>query len=164
MISNFKLQIANSKKGFTLIELLIVVVIIGVLAALFTANFLGVRQRARDGQRKSDLRQMQAALELYRADQGSYPVYATFASLANCTNRTPAYFGNAPTCNTTYVQKIPTDPLNSAQFVYSFSSDGSTYTLVACLENVNDAQKDAANNATYCTGGTTNWSYTLLNP
>lgn len=55
-------------KGFTLIELLVVLVIIASLATLLTANFVGVRQRGRDAQRKSDLRQIQSAFELYRAD------------------------------------------------------------------------------------------------
>ncbi|MBI2195693.1 MAG: type II secretion system protein [Candidatus Levybacteria bacterium] len=80
-----KLEIGNSRvkreKGFTLVELLIVIAIIGVLTTLLMANFIGVRQRARDAQRKSDLRQIQSALELYRSDQGSYPQI-----LPNCQN------------------------------------------------------------------------------
>jgi len=69
----FRIQNSELEKGFTLIELLIVIVIIGVLATLLMTNFVGVRQRGRDAQRKSDLRQIQAALELYRADVGQYP-------------------------------------------------------------------------------------------
>ena len=66
-------KVIKNIKGFTLVELLIVIAIIGVLSALLMANFIGVRQRARDAQRKSDLRQMQSALELYRSDLGLYP-------------------------------------------------------------------------------------------
>src|SRR5579872_5421721 len=61
-------------KGFTLIELLIVLAIIGVLTGLLLANFIGVRERARDAQRKSDVKQIQTALELYRQDNGTYPI------------------------------------------------------------------------------------------
>jgi type II secretion system protein G len=140
-------------KGFTLIELLIVIAIIGVLATLIMANFLGVRNRARDATRKSDLKQIQLALETYRADQGSYPI----APLPACGS--PLTSGA-----TTYMQKIPCDPLNTGQQIYRYTAAGTTYTLVTCLENVNDSQKDATNNASYCAGGSTNWSYTLINP
>lgn len=140
-------------KGFTLIELLIVVAIIGVLATLVMANLSGVRQKSRDTLRKSDLAQIQAALELYRADQATYPP----SPLPAC--------GSALTVGTTtYIQKIPCDPMNTGQHVYNYVSTGISYTLVACLENTNDTKKDAANNATYCTGGGTNWSFTLTNP
>lgn len=88
IIQNLKFRIQNFKKGFTLIELLIVIAIIGVLATLLMVNFIGVRQRARDAQRKSDLRQIQSALEIYRSDQGSYP-----ASIINCTCNGSVCFG-----------------------------------------------------------------------
>ena len=147
-IKNLKLKIKNSAKGFTLIELLIVIAIIGVLATLLMVNFVGVRQRARDAQRKSDLRQIQSAMELYRSDQGSYPT-----SLPACNTTSLALNG------TTYMQTIPCDPLGGS---YTFSSDGTTYSIIACLENLNDNQKDTTNVAP-CTG-TTNWSYTVKNP
>ncbi len=143
-------QSLKLRKGFTLIELLIVIAIIGVLAALLMANFVGIRQRARDAQRKSDLRQVQSALELYRADVGSYPLTASF----------PVCGSPLTSGSNTYIQKIPCDPLTSGR--YTYSSDGSTYTIQACLENLNDSQKDAVN-VSPC-DGTTNWSITLQNP
>ncbi|HWY79693.1 MAG TPA: prepilin-type N-terminal cleavage/methylation domain-containing protein [Candidatus Sulfotelmatobacter sp.] len=143
-------------KGFTLIELLLVIAIIGILTTFLMANFLGAKARARDAQRKSDLRQLQSAFEQYRADQGQYPT----AAQVSC--------GGSLTFNgATYMQKIPCDPLNNPQFKYTYVTNGpafTTYTLIVCLENINDSQKDTSNNANYCTGGTTNWSYTLNNP
>lgn len=141
------MRVKFSKKGFTLIELLIVVAIIGVLATLLMVNFIGVRQRARDAQRKSDLRQIQSALEIYRADNSSYAL-----SLPTC-GLPFAYNG------TTYMQKVPCDALGGS---YTFSSAGTTYSITACLENTNDSQKDVAN-VPPC-NGTTNWSYTVQNP
>lgn len=119
------------RQGFTLIELLVVIVIIGVLSSLLMANFIGVRQRARDGQRKANLRQIQAALELYRADQGKYPDTASFPACNNA-----AFTGGSPPA--TYMSKIPCDPLGG-DYSYVYSSGG--YTLVACLENSNDVDK-----------------------
>lgn len=136
------------EKGFTLIELLLVLAIIGVLTSFLLANFIGAKARARDAQRKSDLRQLQAAFELYRADVGTYPA------------------SPLPACNlaltsgsTTYIQKLPCDP--STKITYVYTTTGTAYTLTACLENANDSQKDSTNNAA-CTGGTA--SYTVNNP
>lgn len=141
------------QKGFTLIELLLVLAIIGVLTSFLLANLIGAKARARDAQRKSDLRQIQAALEMYRADNGTYPA----APLPAC--------GSSLNSNgTVYMQSIPCDPLNTGQYVftYSLTGGGTGYTLITCLENVNDSQKDKTN-AANCSG-TTNWSYTVTNP
>lgn len=156
-------KIQSWNKGFTLIELIIVIAIIGVLAGMVVTNFTSAQKKARDAQRKSDLRQIQSALEIYRSDIGSY---LDASSLANCpASGTKTSLGNS-NCTVTYMQTVPTDPKNTGQYIYTYSTSdsGRTYSLFACLENVNDGQKDAANNTTYCTGETTNWSFTLNNP
>src|SRR5690348_7093470 len=98
-IGNWVLGISTFQKGFTLVELLIVIAIIGILSTLLMTNFIGVRQRARDAQRKADVRQIQSALELYRADNGSYPAAAGSNGLST-TCPTPQPFTNN---NTTYM-------------------------------------------------------------
>ncbi len=132
--SKIKNQKSNVKSGFTLVELLIVISIIGVLTTLLMANFIGVRQRARDAQRKSDLRQVQSAFELFRADQGSYPQL-----LPNCSTSI-----KSPDCSTsTYMKSVPKDPRGSSYYNsgnYYFLSNGTTYTIGACLENPSDSQ------------------------
>src|SRR3990172_8355428 len=64
-------------EAFTLIELLVVISIIGLLATLLVANFNAVRARARDAQRKSDVRNIQPALRLYYNDTKRYPCEET---------------------------------------------------------------------------------------
>ncbi len=153
-------------RGFTLIELLIVVAIISILATLLMANFIGVMQRARDGQRKSDLRQIQSALELYRSDQGGYPLTANFPSCGS-----PFTGGTSPN-TVTYMQSVPCDPTTHTGYYYS--SGGTNYCLRACLENANDSQadpnltpaptfnSDCSNITTPCP--TPDVNYTLQNP
>lgn len=130
------------KKAFTLIELLVVIAIIGMLSALFLPNFMGARERARDTQRKSDLKQIQKAFELYKQDQ-SPPTFPTglptalscWSSGLNCT-------GNI------YMNKIPTDPAPNKQYYLSTDNTTLTYTLCACLENNSDP--DAVSTCNVC--------------
>jgi prepilin-type N-terminal cleavage/methylation domain-containing protein len=60
----------RSRKGFTLIELLIVVVIIGILAAIAIPKFANTKDKAYVAAMKSDLRNMATYEESYAADSG----------------------------------------------------------------------------------------------
>jgi type II secretion system protein G len=62
----------RSSKGFTLIELLIVVVIIGILAAIAIPKFANTKEKAYVSAMKSDLRNLAAAEEAYFADNLKY--------------------------------------------------------------------------------------------
>ena len=61
----------SNKKGFTLIELLIVVVIIGILAAIAIPKFANTKEKAFVASMKSDLRNLITAQEAYYADNSS---------------------------------------------------------------------------------------------
>ena len=67
-----------NRKGFTLIELLIVVVIIGILAAIAIPKFSNTKEKALISGMKSDLRNYASAQESYYSD---YTTYGTLASL-----------------------------------------------------------------------------------
>jgi general secretion pathway protein G len=161
MIYNLKLK--KTSKGFTLVELLIVVGIIGILATLLMANFIGVRQRARDAQRKSDLRQIQSALELYRSDQGTYPDSLSYS----CPESAPLTGGSPAN---TYMQKIPCDPSGASGYnggrYYFISSGGITYTLGACLENTGDNSQGTTGTPPIGSPGgcSNNWYFVVFNP
>ncbi len=64
---------SKSVKGFTIVELLIVVVVIGILAAIVTVAYTGIQSAARDSSRIATLNQLQKAIELYYVSNGQYP-------------------------------------------------------------------------------------------
>jgi prepilin-type N-terminal cleavage/methylation domain-containing protein len=67
----------SNKKGFTLIELLIVVVIIGILAAIAIPKFANTKEKAYIATMKADLRNLVTAQEAYFADNSAYTTALT---------------------------------------------------------------------------------------
>lgn len=64
------------QQGFTIVELLIVIVVIGILAALVITTFTGIQRRARDTERQTDIKALHSQLEAYYAQNGFYPALA----------------------------------------------------------------------------------------
>ena len=61
------------QRGFTLIELLVVIAIIGILASVLYASFDGARDNARNKAMMAEFKEVQLALEVYKAQNDSYP-------------------------------------------------------------------------------------------
>ncbi len=60
-------------RGFTIVELLIVIVVIGILAAITIVAFNGTQARGRDAGRIAKIKSIAKAIELYNTDNGRYP-------------------------------------------------------------------------------------------
>lgn len=117
-------------KGFTLIELLVVISIIGILASVLLANFVGVRGRASDTKLKNDLRQLKSALRLYYNDYQRYP-----ATLSGP--------GSFTVSGTVYMKELPIKTDGTSAFTY-YSDGNETFLLEGTLENVSDADVAAS--------------------
>lgn len=119
------------KKGFTLIELLIVIAILGVLATIVTMTFPSALGRARDGQRRSDIKQYQIALEKYaNNNNGNYYVSST------------AMVGLSTLCTNLGLSNCSQDPKSpTLKYVYQTNATGTTYVLSATFERPVDATK-----------------------
>lgn len=66
----------NKQQGFTIVELLIVIVVIGILAALVITTFTGIQKKARDTERTTDIKALHGQVEAYYAQNGKYPTLA----------------------------------------------------------------------------------------
>lgn len=105
--------------------------VLGILASSLIALIDPVAQmkKSRDSKAKTQIREIQSALEIYRADCGAYPVAAS--------NAIPSPLRGCPGVNnTTYIQSVPLNPRGNA-YHYENSPAGSSdnYTILYCLEN-----------------------------
>ena len=149
-----KFKILNH--GFTLIELLVVISIIGILATLITANLNSARSRARDAQRKSDIKNIETALRLYYNDNGAYPVASAMPWGAKWNNG-----------SVIYMNMVPKDSLSPSQdYQYKIGTYADSYTsidnftLVACLENTSDASGVTPPSGFSCPSSN-NWAFVI---
>lgn len=144
----FKLKTQNLKLGFTLVELLVVMAILGILTVVTLGNFQTSQIKARDAQRKHDLREITNALEAYFNDHGGYPE-ASGGKINACScddGPLPCTWdvdpGQREFCdknNTVYMSKVPGDPSGDSTYCYNADSTGSYFQLYAKLENKNDS-------------------------
>ena len=94
------------RRGFTLIELMVVLVIIGVLAALIVPNVLDRTDDARATAAKADINNLMQALKLYKLDNQRFP--SAEQGLEALVNKPTA--GNVPPNWRRYLDKLPADP------------------------------------------------------
>jgi prepilin-type N-terminal cleavage/methylation domain-containing protein len=159
--------------GFTLIEILVVISIISVLSGVIYASFGDARASSRDKVRKTSLKELALALEMYKAQYGFYPAEGCGGSTINTGdtpstsgvdwdgsatwtgpgqhssgwgNQCPEYIeGLAPE----FIAKLPLDPNQEAEdnrgFVYRVSAQGDRYKVLV-LNTVEVETVDSYNN------------------
>lgn len=130
------------KKSFTLIELLVVIAIIGLLSSIVLVSLQGVRTKARDARRLSDMRQILTALEMYYNKYGKYPgptaSYGEYNTTSSCVGWDisredkdgDGIFFIDPLQEEGFMPAVPRDPLDSpsetscGRYAYALYSAG----------------------------------------
>lgn len=128
-------------RGFTIVELLIVIVVIGILAALVVTAFNGIQNRANDTSIQTDLRNASQKIETFYVDNGDYP--NTVAEIQS--------LGLKVAKGAYYMQS------GAGNFIYCLNSTGSAYSLVSKSKStnrfyINNNNKNPTNTAQEVTG------------
>lgn len=111
------------QSGFTLIELLIVVVILGIIAAIVIPQFGSAAEDAKLGSLKTNLSTIRAQVEFYKFQHnGNYPSQANFA--AQMTAPTDINGGTTANDFGPYLIDIPTNPFNLLATIGTLGSLG----------------------------------------
>ena len=106
----------KAKSGFTLVEILIVVVILGILAAIVIPQFTEASTEARESSLRTDLQTLRSMIELYAVQHND--VNPTLAGFVNQMTLQSDINGTVPpaagmTALGPYIQQIPTNPFNT---------------------------------------------------
>ena len=115
------------KKGFTLVEILIVVVILGILAAIVIPQFTSASESAKGSSLQSQLQTIRSQLELYQVQHnGNYPTVAQM--WGNLTGTTDVSGDLAGTDFGPYLQAAPKNPFTNTSVVAADNSGAWAYT------------------------------------
>lgn len=123
----------NRNNGFTLVELLVVISIIAILTIITASSFVESQKKSRDAARKANLKSLSDAINLYYADQGSFPAFITPDSELSA--------GSAES-KVIYMKKTPIDTKAGSgghlQFKYMTGPSRKSFKIYANLENGDD--------------------------
>jgi general secretion pathway protein G len=141
----------RQKNGFTFLEILVTTIIIGVMTAVIIVSYSSASKSTRDSRRKKDLGNIQAALEIYKIQNGEYPDSSACVSGGGWTWPSCVAPLWIPDLDETYIPTIPVDPKNSANgfignstpnppdYTYNYQRlTTTTYYLITRLENDED--------------------------
>ncbi len=109
----------RAQSGFTLIEIMVVVVILGILAALVVPQIISRPDEARVAKARQDIRAVESALKLYRLDNFQYPT--TEQGLAALVDKPTTQPEPRNWKSGGYLDRIPTDPWGN---VYHYRNPG----------------------------------------
>jgi len=100
------IQVKGRRRGFTLIEILIVVVILGILAAIVIPQFSSASNEAAVSSVRSQLQTLRSQVELFRVQNNGYPVDGAIFSNATAEQQG----GFATLVSDGYLQRLPEVP------------------------------------------------------
>ncbi len=102
------IRLHHMQRGFTLIEIMVVVVILGILAAVVVPNIMGRPDDARITKAKQDIRVLESQLNLYKLDNYNYP--STQQGLESLTSKPGGEPEPKNYKSGGYIKTLPKDP------------------------------------------------------
>lgn len=163
------ISLKKRNEGFTIVELLIVIVVIGILAALVITTYSGIQEKARNTERTTDLKAVQSHLETYFAINGFYPTSSATTGLGSDSAENVTFIG----ANMKGLDKEALRDPQAATGDYSLSTSATPSKEYSYIPTVDGTTAcDNAAPATYCLkyklidtpeGGTTQQEVDSLN-
>ena len=133
-------------KGFTLVEVLIVVIVLGILAAIVVPQFSDASSDAKLSAIKTNLQTIRGQIQLYKIQHSDvYPALATFSdqmTLSSKADGTTAAIGTAGYTLGPYLQSVPANPYTGANTI-SAGAAGTSDWYYAATTGVFRANDDA---------------------
>ena len=116
----------KSRKGFTLVEILIVVIILGILAAIVIPQFTNASNDARESNLRSQLQTLRSQIELYKLQHLDLPPTDESTFWTQMTTRTDdaGVASAAADAVGPYMQQAAVNPLNNSSTVGTAAGDG----------------------------------------
>lgn len=128
--------------GFTLVEILVVVVIIGMMAAMVAPKVVGRGEEARISAAQIQISELEQALDMYRLDNGRYP---TTEQGLDALVKKPSIAPDPTRWRTGgYVKKVPLDPWGK-DYVYRCPGDHGDFDLLSLGPNGQEGHEDITN-------------------
>ena len=145
-IQNLKSKIQNAI-GFTLVELMLVIVIIGVLAAMVVPRLAGRTEQAKIARAKADVASIGLALDLYELDTGKYPAESDLKALTEKTAPSDLSEDAQKRFSGPYLKKgLPKDPWGRDYNYKSPSDHNQDYDLWSAGSNGQPGDNDDVSN------------------
>lgn len=142
------------QKGFTIVEVIVVIVVIGILAAVTLVAYNGSQERARFASYKSDMVRINDALTVYQSENGRYPL-GDGTSASGCTTYSSGNQNFISGLYPSYINPMPTPTAYGSganYYAYCWTSSGAEYKLLRIVptgktvplveQNVKDVTQD----------------------
>ena len=164
------------QKGFTIVELLIVIVVIGILAAIVIVAFNGIQTRAKETSIKSDISNFEKKIKLWHAENGRYPGPAELTATVDIKVNKDMYETGAGANNTWYYCSNTSRTRFAVGATAETTREGFVYDSVSglreqsglwgsttCPSGVGDPYEGSGAWSGYSCSGTCNWQVWFTN-
>jgi general secretion pathway protein G len=136
-------RVLASNGGFTLIEIMVVIIILGLLATLVIPNITGYTEKAKREKARADIASLEGALELFRADNGFFPITEQGLDslvIKPSTGRIPQKWMDGG-----YFKKgIPLDPWGNRYVYFAPGRRGEGYEIISLGSDGQESEDDVS--------------------
>lgn len=126
----------DKRQGFTLVELIVVITILAILWTIGFISLSGYALTSRDTVRVSDINNITKVIELYKLQEGVYPVVTNpiEISFSGAVIWKQWSFGSWSRLQAKRISEVPIDPLTGSEYAYSVTQETQEYQLWVIIE------------------------------